>query len=167
MTYGLAIDPNTNRSGLCLFRDDRVVWSMTVKGKDWMQTNNQIFEAVQHQERLHGRMAWVAIEDCYLGPNARTFKLLAMQLGALWAYFADYVPYIYVIPASVGPVLGTVDGLLDLHYAVSGRKAATEAYCRMVFPRFAFKTEHEYDAACIGAAAVGLYNRDAKIEESE
>ena len=147
----IAIDPGTNKAGIAVFKDSKLIYSEQLKFKatDAFYTRLRALKLVVGEYLAkYSKWDYIAVETSYFGRNAQTGLKLGQARGIILALAFEYpVKIIDISPQEIRS-----------HYGVRGN-AKKEEYQKIV--KLEFKKEinkelgeDEADAIAIGSTAI-------------
>lgn len=151
--YGLSIDPNTKRTGICGWLGNVPNGTRTVKAKDgWREMAAKLAAMLET-----ARPDWVAVEGVYMGVNARTTIDLSKLVGAveLACYRAGVTCFTLTTRE--------IDEYAGLRYDNGGRKLACKALAE--WQGLTVANQDEADAVAVGMAGYARYF-EHKLQEA-
>lgn len=109
----LALDISSSSTGVCVFKNGKILYCDTIKLKAKFHAHKlYIFENVLRAIFIKFKPAHVAIEDCWQGSNRKTFKILSLYHGVAYKLCYEMTasdPFL-LMPSEVRKVIGGVAG---------------------------------------------------------
>ena len=147
----IAIDPGSNKAGIAIFKESKLIYSeqLNFKAKDSFYNRLRALKlSVESFLAKYGNLGYVCVETPYVGRNPQTGLKLGMARGIILSFAFKY--NINVIDISPQEIRS--------HYGVRGN-AKKEEYQKIVKLEFAKEIkkelgEDEADAIAIGSVGI-------------
>lgn len=114
MTTVLALDISSTSTGICVFRDGKIIYNEALRLKQKSHAERLlVFEVAVKAICGQYKPDSIAIEDCWQGSNRKTFKILALYHGVAYKICYETLkkdPFV-IMPSEVRKLIGAKAGV--------------------------------------------------------